>query len=53
LTSSDRYGAHTLVIGCGTEMKYGGSRGCVQGGVDSTVEAVGGRELEIVWMRGF
>ena len=29
LTLSDGYGAHTLVIGRGKEMEYGGCGGCV------------------------
>jgi hypothetical protein len=47
LTPSDRYRAHTLVIGHGKKIKYGGCGGSVLGGVDPTVEAIGGGELEV------
>jgi hypothetical protein len=53
LTPSDGYGAHALVIGRGKEIMYGGGGGSVWGGVDPTVEAVGGGELEIAWRWGF
>jgi len=53
LTPSDRYGAYALVIDRGKEMKYGGVGGSVWGGVDLTVEAVEGGELEITQRRGF
>jgi len=53
LTPSDGYGAHTLVIGRGKEMTYGGYEGYVWGDIDPTVEAAGGGELEIVQRWGF
>ena len=53
MTPNDGYGAYTLVIDCGKGMKYGEGVGSVWSGVDLTVEAVGGRELDIAWRRGF
>jgi hypothetical protein len=53
LTLSDGYGAYVLVIDRGKEMIYGGGVGSAWGGVDQTVEAVGGEELEIARRRGF
>jgi hypothetical protein len=53
LTLSDRYGTYALVIDRSKEMKYGGGEGSAWGGVDLTVEAVGGGELEIAWRQGF
>jgi hypothetical protein len=53
LTLSDGYGVHALVIGCGKEMEYRGCGGSAYGGIDPTVEAVGGGELEIVQRQDF
>jgi hypothetical protein len=53
LTPSDGYSAYVLVIDRGQEMIYGGGVGSVCGGVDQTVEAVGGGELKIAQRRGF
>ena len=53
MTLSDGYGAYTLVIGRGKEMKYGGVGGSIWGDVDIAVEAVGGGKHEIVRRRGF
>jgi hypothetical protein len=53
LTLIDGYGAYTLVIGRGKEMKYGGGGESIWGDVDIAVEAVGGGEREIARRRGF
>ena len=53
MTLSDGYGLYTLAIGYSKKMKYRGGGGSLWSGVDSTVEAVGGRELEIARRRGF
>jgi hypothetical protein len=53
LSPSDGYGVHTLVIGHGKEIKYGGGGGSVWGGVDPTVEVAGGGKVEIARRGGF
>ena len=52
MNPNDGYGVYTLVIDRGKEMKCRGGVGSAWGGVDLTVEAVGGGELEITWRRG-
>jgi hypothetical protein len=53
LTPNDGYGVYALVIDRDEEIKCGGDVGSVWDGVDPTVEAVGGGELEIAQRRGF
>ena len=46
-TPKSEYWAHTLNITCDREIKHEGGGGGVWGGVDSMIEVVRGRELEI------
>jgi hypothetical protein len=46
LTPNDRYGAYTLIIDHGKEIKHRGDGGSVWGGVDITIEVVGGQDAK-------